>query len=92
MALVKMSVDVSEETLQELREVARERHITLTQAVRDAIAVEKYVTEELQRGSRMLVLKRDRTMREVELSGWFGLPDNLQSPASTIPTRAYVSS
>ena len=66
MALVKMSVNLPEEVMEDLRKIAEERQVTLTQAIRDGIAMEKYLTQEQLHGGRVLIQKPDQTLREVE--------------------------
>jgi len=67
MDLVKMSVNLPQSVVDDLRAIAAERQITLTQAIKDAIAMEKYVTDERRDGSHLLVQKPDKTVREVVL-------------------------
>ena len=66
MAVKKVTVNLSDETIRDLREVADKRGITLTEAIRRAIATEKFVQDERDEGSKILVEKPGGRVREVE--------------------------
>lgn len=63
MALIKMSVNLPEGLVEDFRAIAQERQITLTQAIKDAIEMEKYITDERREGSHVLIQKADKTLR-----------------------------
>lgn len=66
MAVKKVTVNLSDETIRDLQEVADKRGITLTEAIRRAIATEKFVQDERDEGSKILVEKPGGRVREVE--------------------------
>ncbi|MGH8524911.1 MAG: ribbon-helix-helix protein, CopG family [Gammaproteobacteria bacterium] len=66
MAMKKVTVNLSDETIEDLREVAKKRGITLTEAIRQAIATEKFVQKEREEGGKVLIEKRGGRVREVE--------------------------
>jgi hypothetical protein len=65
---VKMSVILPEETVASLRGIAQKNGITLTAAIRQAISNEKFFGEELSGGGKLLILRPDRTLRQVIFS------------------------
>ena len=66
MAMKKVTVNLSDETIEDLREVASKRGITLTEAIRKAIATEKFVQDERDEGAKILIEKPGERVREVE--------------------------
>jgi predicted transcriptional regulator len=62
---VKLSVNLPEETVTNLRELAEKRGITLTEALRRAIANEHFLEDEVKSGGKVLVEKPDKTVREI---------------------------
>jgi predicted transcriptional regulator len=66
MAMKKVTVNLSDETIEDLREVANRRGITLTEAIRQAIATEKFVQDERDGGGKILIEKPGGRVREVE--------------------------
>ncbi len=66
MAMKKVTVNLSDETIEDLKEVAEKRGITLTEAIRKAIATEKFVQDERDEGGKILIEKPGGRVREVE--------------------------
>jgi predicted DNA-binding protein len=63
---VKVTVNLPEETVEQLKVVAKERGISMTQVLREAIATQAYVDEQIKDGGKILVEKSDRkTIREL---------------------------
>lgn len=61
----RMTVSLSPETVEKLEEIAEEKGITFTEALRLAIATEDYIRTEIKNGSKVLIQKKDNTIREV---------------------------
>ena len=59
MATIKMSVNLPEETVNSLRELAKSKGITMTEALRQAIANDKYLNDAQAEGSKILVNSKD---------------------------------
>jgi predicted transcriptional regulator len=66
MAVRKVTVNLSDETIKDLKEVADKRGISLTEVIRRAIATEKFVQDEREEGGKILVEKPGGRVREVE--------------------------
>jgi len=64
---VKLTVNLPEREMATLRKIAAKRDISLTDAVRRAIAMEQYVDEVQAEGGKLIVEQRDHTMRELVL-------------------------
>jgi len=65
---VKMSVNLPEETVEKLREIAEKNGITLTAALRQSIANEKFLEDELRGGGKLLIEKEKEPLRQVVFS------------------------
>lgn len=66
--LVRLSVNLNSETAAALRQIAAERGISATEAVRRAIAVYKFVEDEVQEGRTIQTLdKSSNEVRELVL-------------------------
>lgn len=55
MDTVKLSVNVSPEAAQALRDLAKQRGTTMTEVLRHAIATEKYLQEATRKNSKILL-------------------------------------
>lgn len=64
-AIVKVSINLPKLELDELRELAERRQITVTAALREAIAAKVFLDEARASGSSILVRDNDGTLREV---------------------------
>jgi predicted transcriptional regulator len=62
---VKTSVNLSDDAVNALREVAKERNTTMTEVLRHAVSLEKFVHDETKQGSKILVEKSDGNFREL---------------------------
>lgn len=67
MLLGKLSVNIPQSELNDLREVANKRGWTMTETLRQAIALEKLVAEEVAKGNKILIQQPDRKAREILL-------------------------
>lgn len=61
----RMTVSLSPETVEKLEAIAEEKGITFTEALRLAIATEDYLRNELKNGGKVLIQKKDNTIREL---------------------------
>jgi predicted transcriptional regulator len=62
---VKTSVNLSDDAVEALRQVAKERNTTMTEVLRHAVSLEKFVHDESRKGSKILVEKPDGNFREL---------------------------
>lgn len=53
------------DTIKKLDQIASRHGITMTDAIRRAIATEAYIESEIQQDSKILIQKSDNTLREV---------------------------
>lgn len=58
-ALVRLNVNLNKETAAALKEIAERENISLTEAVRRAIAILKFVEEERDHGRKIQTMDRD---------------------------------
>lgn len=63
----KLTVNLTDDALAALRELAEKRGITLGQALGQAIASEKFLMDEVSRGGKVLIERPNQTVREVVL-------------------------
>jgi len=63
--LQKVSIDLPSDTLDAIRKIAEHRNLTMTDAIRRAIATESYIEDEIENGGTILVKKPDGTYKEV---------------------------
>ncbi len=61
----RVNVHFSDEVYQELTRIAQERGTTLSDVLRDAVTLERYVNDTRREGGRLLVEKRNGEMREL---------------------------
>lgn len=65
---VKVSVNLSPDVVQALREVSSTAGVTITEAIRRAIGTEKFLMEEMRKGNRILIEdKKGGKMRQIVL-------------------------
>jgi predicted transcriptional regulator len=62
---VKMSVNLPDEAVENLRAIAEKNGITLTAALRQAIANEKFLEDELNNGGKLLIEADKGPLRQV---------------------------
>jgi hypothetical protein len=66
---VKVTVNLTEEDVAELKEQAERDSITMTDALRRSIAVGRLVTTAVRNGEKVLIENRRGETRQVELLG-----------------------
>jgi predicted transcriptional regulator len=65
MAGKKVTVNLGDEVVQALNEIATTRGVTMTEALRQAIANEKFLQDEINQGSRILIEDKERNVQRV---------------------------
>jgi hypothetical protein len=65
---VKMSVNLPDEAVDNLRQIAEKNGITLTAALRQAIANEKFLEDELRNDAKLLIEDKNKAVRQVVFS------------------------
>ena len=63
--VTKISANLPNGVVEDLRNIATSEAITMTQALRNAIALYKYVSGEMRTGGKLLVERPDGHIREV---------------------------
>jgi predicted transcriptional regulator len=63
--VVKVSVNLPVETLDELRKLAQQRKVSMTQVIKDAIALEGYVAGETANHAQVLIKRPGEATREL---------------------------
>jgi hypothetical protein len=63
--LVKVSFNLPREELDALRELAESRNVPVSQALRQAIATERFIDDQIANGDRILVETSKGRIREV---------------------------
>lgn len=66
--MVKMSINLPEDAVENLRTIADRNGITLTAAMRQAIANEKFLEDELRGSSKLLIEGEDKSIKQVVFS------------------------
>jgi predicted transcriptional regulator len=67
MAVRKASFNLPDEELDALRRLAAERNVSVTQALRQAIHDSTFIEEQLREKNKLLIERRDGTIREVSV-------------------------
>ncbi|MCA9773764.1 MAG: ribbon-helix-helix protein, CopG family, partial [Myxococcales bacterium] len=57
---VKISANLSEEVVQALRELAEEKGVTMTEMLRQAISLEKFLSDQVKEGKKVLLEDKDK--------------------------------
>lgn len=65
MEKVKVSVNLSSEDVETLKAISEERGITMTEALRRAIALEKFVRNATKQGEKLLLEGQDKTIKQL---------------------------
>ena len=63
----KVTVNLPDQTVQALKELADKRGVTMTQVLRQSIENEQFLREEVNRGSKILLEEPDKSKRIVIL-------------------------
>lgn len=53
--MIKFSINLPDDTVQALRELAERRQVSVTHALRQAIATEAYLDEQIRQGAKILI-------------------------------------
>jgi hypothetical protein len=64
---VKTTINLPEDALAALREIAASRNTTLTEVIRRALSVERYLDRTIRAGGKILVEEPDKTVRQLVL-------------------------
>jgi hypothetical protein len=69
MATRRVSVNLTEEAIKSLEALAQKRGVTMTEALRKAIATEKFLVDEVSEGTKVLLLSKDgKNTRQILIS------------------------
>ena len=63
--LVRLSINLSIEAVETLKELVDRKGVTITEGIRRAIVVWKFVEDETSRGNQIAVIQKDETVRKV---------------------------
>ncbi len=69
---VKLTVNLPEDTVEGIKQIAEKRGITVTEALRQALETHRFLDTELRQGSKVLLEKRDRSLRQLVFPGISG--------------------
>lgn len=61
----KVTVSLTGEAIGAIKEIASRRGISMSDALRQAIGTEKFLVEEHDKGSKILIERPDQSLREV---------------------------
>ena len=62
---VKFSANLSVEVVESLKSIAKSQGISMTEALRRAIGLEKFMLDATKEGSKILIEDKDRRMRQL---------------------------
>jgi bisphosphoglycerate-dependent phosphoglycerate mutase len=62
---VKVTVNLPVETVEAIKKIAGERGTTVTEALRQVIESQRYLQQEIQQGSKVLIEKPDQSLRQL---------------------------
>lgn len=62
---VRLSINLSAEAAEAIRDITARRGITITEAIRRAISIHKYLDDAAQRGAKILVEESDDSVKEL---------------------------
>lgn len=65
MAVFKTSVNLPEETVEALKEMAADSGSSMAEVLRRAIATEKYLQDTVKEGGTVLIKDRDKSLKEL---------------------------
>lgn len=67
MSVVKLNININDETEAALRDLAARRGITVTETVRRAVSVYKFIEDEMDAGGKLQVLHEGGTSTSVAI-------------------------
>lgn len=62
---IKVSVNLTPEEVETLKRIAERRGISMTEVIRRALAMEKFIDESSAAGEKILVQSSDKSMRQL---------------------------
>lgn len=65
MGIVKISANLAEEVVDDMKRRAEEQGITLTELLRQALATQKFLQEEQDSGTQVVLKRKGQTDREL---------------------------
>ena len=65
--VVRLSINLSAETADQFRALIERKGLTITEGIRRAIIVWKFVEDETARGNQIAVIEQDNSIRKVVL-------------------------
>lgn len=63
--MIKLSVNLSEDVIEALRELAKTRNVTMTEVIRDAIGTEKFLEDARQSNKKILIEDEKGQVRQL---------------------------
>ena len=63
--VIKLSVNLSEDVVDALRELAKTRNVTMTEVIRDAIGTEKFLEDARQKHEKILIEDEKGQVRQL---------------------------
>jgi hypothetical protein len=69
---VKLTVNIPDETMKSIEQIASDNNISKTEAIRQIIDNQRYLHDAVKSGSK-LILEKDKNLREILLSTSAGL-------------------
>lgn len=63
--MIKLSVNLSEDVVEALRELAKKRNVTMTEVIRDAIGTEKFLEDARQSNKKILIEDEKGQVRQL---------------------------
>lgn len=61
----KLTVNLPDQTVEAIQEIARKRGTTVTEALRQAIESQRFFQDEVDNGSKLLIKSPDESYREI---------------------------
>ena len=62
---IKMTVNLPEQTVEALKNIAGDRGTTVTEALRQVIESQRFLENEMQKGNSLLIQNPDKSLRQV---------------------------
>jgi ribbon-helix-helix CopG family protein len=62
---VRLSINLSADAAEAIREITERRGITMTEAIRRSISIHKYIEDATTRGAKILIEEREQPTREL---------------------------
>lgn len=76
MAIVKISANLAQDVVEDMKRRAAEQGITLTELLRQALATQKFIQEEQDNGTQVLLRRKGGRDREL-----VGTPSRYRTPS-----------